>query len=294
MMGTRFYLAIDGGGTRCRARLCDAVGNRLAESEGGPANIRTGLDQAFASIDRAALACLQQVNLTARDYPRITACLALAGATEPVELAAAERRALGFGRTILTADAHAACVGAHQGNDGGVAIAGTGSIGWAIVRAQSYRIGGWGSEISDEGSGAWLGRETLRRVLLAHDGRLPWTGLLRRIFEHHGADPHAIVRWAAAAQPRDYGSIAPIVIEHVAQHDDTALTLVRLAGSFLESIMLRLVELGAPRIALAGGLAPLLQDFLSNSTRQLIAIPKGDALDGALLIARDANQSVAA
>jgi glucosamine kinase len=294
MMGTRFYLAVDGGGTRCRARLCDAAGTRLAESEGGPANIRTGFDQAFVSIDRAALACLKQVNLTPRDHPRVTACLALAGATEPVELAAAERRALGFGRTIVTADAHAACVGAHQGDDGGVLIAGTGSIGWAIVRAQCYRIGGWGSEISDEGSGAWLGRETLRRVLLAHDGRVPWTNLLRRIFQHHGADPHAIVRWAAAAQPRDYGSIAPIVMEYAAQHDDCALTLVRLAAGLLEGIILRLVELGAPRIALAGGLAPHLEEFLSGSTRQLIVSPKGDALDGALLIARDANQSVAA
>jgi glucosamine kinase len=270
------------------------AGTRLAESEAGPANIRLGLDQALASVERAALACLQQIDLTPRDLPRITACLALAGATEPAELAIAERRALGFGRTILTADAHAACVGAHNGDDGGVVIAGTGSIGWAIIRGQCYRIGGWGCDISDEGSGAWLGREILRRVLLAHDGRLPWTGLLRRIFEDHGADPHAIVRWAAAAQPRDYGSLAPIVIEHAAQLDDCALTLVRLAANFLESIVLRLIELGAPRIALAGGLAPHLIDFLSESARQLIVAPMGDALDGALLMARDANHSVAA
>jgi glucosamine kinase len=293
-METGLYLAVDGGGTRCRARLCDAAGAKLAESEGGPANIRAGLDPAFASVDRAVLACLQQANLTPRDLPRITACLALAGATEPVELAAAERRALGFGRAILTADAHAACVGAYKGGDGAVVIAGTGSIGWAIIRGQCYRIGGWGYEISDEGSGAWLGRETLRRVLLAHDGRLPWTRLLRRIFEDHGADPHAIVRWAAAAQPRDYGSVAPIVVEHAAQHDDCALTLVRLAADFLENIALRLIALGAPRIALAGGLAPHLKDYLSDSMRKQIVAPMGDALDGALLMAREANQSVAA
>jgi len=294
MMGTRLYLAVDGGGTRCRARLCDAAGNRLAESEDGPANIRLGLDQAFASVDRAALACLQQVDLTPRDLPRITACLALAGATEPAELAAAERRPQRFGRTILTADAHAACVGAHNGADGAVAIAGTGSIGWAIIRGQCYRIGGWGCEISDEGSGAWLGRETLRRVLLAHDGRLPWTLLLRRIFALHGADPHAIVRWAAVAQPRDYASLAPLVIGHASQHDDCALTLVRLAAGFLENIALRLIALGAPRIALAGGLAPHLQGFLSESTRRQIVAPTGDALDGAWLVAREAGRSAAA
>jgi glucosamine kinase len=294
MTGTRFTLAVDGGGTRCRARLCDAAGHRLAESESGPANIRLGLDRAFASVQRATLACLQQVNLAPPDLPQITACLALAGATEPEELAAAERQPLEFGRTIITADAHAACVGAHKGGDGGVVIAGTGSIGWAIVRGQCYRVGGWGCDLSDEGSGAWLGREALRRVLLAHDGRLPWTALLRGIFERHGADPHAIVRWVAAAQPGDYGSIAPIVVEHAARHDACALTLVRLAADFLETIAVRLIALGAPRIALAGGLAPHLQGHMSDAIRQQIVAPMGDALDGALLMAREANQSAAA
>jgi glucosamine kinase len=294
MMGTRLYLAVDGGGTRCRAQLCDAAGARLSVGEGGPANLRLGLERAFASVDQAVLGCLYQADLKLRDLSRIAACLALAGATEPAERAAAERRPHGFERMILVADAHAACVGAHNGADGAVVIAGTGSIGWAIIRRQTYRIGGWGSELSDEGSGAWLGREALRRVLLAHDGRIPWTALLRQIFERHDADPHAIVRWAAAAQPRDYGSLAPIVLEHAAQHDDCALALVRLAASFLENIALRLVALGAPRIALAGGLAPYLKEYLSDAVREQIVAPIGDALDGALLMAREATRSAAA
>ena len=72
----------------------------------------------------------------------------------------------------ITTDAHAACVGAHRGRDGGVIIVGTGSIGWAKLNGRHYRVGGWGLPVSDEGSGAWLGREALRRVLWAHDGRV--------------------------------------------------------------------------------------------------------------------------
>ena len=44
------FLAADGGGTGCRARLCSASGSLLAETEGGPANIRFGLREAFASV----------------------------------------------------------------------------------------------------------------------------------------------------------------------------------------------------------------------------------------------------
>jgi glucosamine kinase len=44
------FLAVDGGGTGCRARLCGASGSSLAEAEGGPANIRFGLREAFASV----------------------------------------------------------------------------------------------------------------------------------------------------------------------------------------------------------------------------------------------------
>src|SRR5258705_259034 len=111
MAANALFLAVDGGGTGCRARLCDAAGNRLGQADAGPANIRYGLKEAFASVLDATLKCLEQAQLTPQDLPRITACLALAGATEPAELAAARMQKQAFGRAILTADAHAACVG---------------------------------------------------------------------------------------------------------------------------------------------------------------------------------------
>ncbi len=38
-MQTGYLLGIDGGGTRCRARLTDRQGKLLAEVVGGPANV---------------------------------------------------------------------------------------------------------------------------------------------------------------------------------------------------------------------------------------------------------------
>ena len=44
------YLGIDGGGTRCRARLRDGEGRLLGEAEGGLANIYQDFAGAIACI----------------------------------------------------------------------------------------------------------------------------------------------------------------------------------------------------------------------------------------------------
>ena len=178
-------VGVDGGGTRCRARLCAASGARLADAVTGPANIRLGFKPAMIAVMSAIEQCLDQAGLSRRDLNRITACLALAGASEPTQLALARRNKYPFAQTILVTDAQAACVGAHRGGDGGVIIVGTGTIGWGERMGRQVRVGGWGLPVSDEGSGAWIGCEALRRVLWAHDGRIPWTGLLDELFVTH-------------------------------------------------------------------------------------------------------------
>jgi glucosamine kinase len=164
-------LGVDGGGTGCRARLTDTAGTLLGSGAAGPANIRLGLETAFSAVRDAARQCLAEAGRSSDDAP-IIACLALAGASEPAEAAAAQSYPNHpFQRMLITTDAHAACVGAHGGRDGGVVIVGTGSIGWAILGGRHYRVGGWGFPVSDEGSGAWLGCAALRRALAALDGR---------------------------------------------------------------------------------------------------------------------------
>ena len=288
------FFAVDGGGTRCRARLYDASGATLAEAQAGPANIRFGVQEAFASVRETALSCLEQADLSSRDLARTTACLALAGATEPAELAAARLQTPSFERVILTSDAHAACVGAHDGRDGAVLIIGTGSIGWAVLRGRHHRVGGWGLPISDEGSGAWLGCETLRRVLMACDGRIAWTTFLRAVFEQFGSDPHVVVDWSSRAPPRELGSLAPAVVAHASRGDPVAVELMCQAASHLDVIAGHLHSLGATRLALSGGLAPHMEQWLSVETRARIVAPAGDALDGALQLARSTAQSAAA
>lgn len=280
-------LGVDGGGTRCRARLSSSCGTVLAEAVSGPANIRLGLARSFAAVIDAAAQCLRDAALSESDMSRMVACLAMAGASEPDHAAAAQRRAHPFQRMIMTTDAHAACLGAHGGRDGGIIIAGTGTIGWAIVQGRIHRVGGWGLPISDEGSGAWLGSELLRRVLWARDGRVPWTPLLRGVFAEFRETPHAILDWVARARSADLGAFAPRIVAHAAERDAAAVELMSLAAGHIDALAKRLVDgVGAERLSLMGGLAASLRPWLCPAAQSRLVEPAGDALTGALALAR--------
>lgn len=278
-------LGVDGGATRCRARLSTSAGRTLAEAVAGPANIRLGLEESLAAVSQAGTRCLEAAGLSSRDLDRIVACLALAGASEPACRVAAQRHAHPYRDAIVTTDAHAAYIGAHGGLDGGIVIVGTGSIGWAELGDRHIRIGGWGPAVSDEGSGAWLGREAMRRVLWAHDGRIPWSGLLTELFARFHSDPHAIVRWSSGALPKDFAALAPAVAERAAAGDAIAVELMRSAGRHIDGLAARLLAVGAPHLSLMGGLARHIEPWLAGVTRRHLVRPAGDALDGAIRLA---------
>jgi glucosamine kinase len=283
--GKLLLLGVDGGGTRCRARLADTQGRVLGEGAAGPANLRLGVEMSLAAVRAATDQCLDQAGLRYGDG-RIVACLALAGACEPVTLAQAQAVPLPFARVILTSDARAACVGAHGGGDGGIVIVGTGSVGWAITEGRDHRVGGWGFPVSDEGSGAWLGCEALRRVLWAYDGLIPWTGLLRLLFERFEGDGYAIVRWMGAATPRDYASLAPAVVAQAGQGDAIAVELAKGAAMHIDQIAAKLLAIPVHRLSIMGGLGQSILPFLSWQTQRNLVTPLGDALGGALHLAR--------
>ena len=286
-------LGVDGGGTHCRARLTTYAGRQLAEATTGPANLRLGLQESFSAILEASTRCLRSAGLPRAALAQTIACLALAGASEPSHLAAARSYPHPFRRAVFTTDAHAACLGAHGERDGGIIIAGTGTVGWAVIGGRTHRVAGWGLPISDEGSGAWLGQEGIRRLLWALDGRLGWTDLLRDLGARFGNDPHAVAAWGQTARPGDFGSLAPAIFEHAACADPIAQELVGRAAGHIDAIAARLIAAGATRLALVGGCAPLLFPLLAERTRSHLVEPAGDALSGALRLAHSAAEPLA-
>lgn len=285
-MTSPLFLGIDGGGTRCRARLADASGRTLGEGVGGAANIRLGLDVAWNAIMEAVDAALAQAGLTRDVLPGTHIGLGLAGITnEADQRRVADSAPVAFAGILSDTDAFTACLGAHGGADGAILISGTGSAAQIIIDGKGRGIGGWGFEVSDLGSGASMGREAVRAALLGHDGMGPHTDLTRAVMATLGGDPPAIVAWVGRARPGDYGTLAPLVLDHARKGDLVAERLVREQADHLTMHIRRLLDLGAPAICLMGGLGPVLLDWMPPWVHGVLTEPKGDAMAGGVLLA---------
>ncbi len=284
-MGERLlFLGVDGGGTGCRARLADRTGAVLGEGASGPTNIRVSLEEGIRSVLDATGQCLAQAGASYEDP--IVACLALAGASEPREAAPAQAALRHrFRHAVIAADAHAACVGAHAGEDGGIIIVGTGSIGWAAHRGRSYRVGGWGFPVSDEGSGAWLGFEAVKLAQQTIDGRATPGPLSEAVCAATGADADTMLSWCARANQTAYASLAPLVFD-TADTDAQSAALLDGAVLALDALVHALDPEGTLPVVCSGSVARRLQSRLPTVLRQRCREPRGDAADGALHLLR--------
>src|SRR5258708_28021600 len=107
-MGDFLLLGIEGGGSRCRARLCNIAGATLSEGVAGAANLRLGVEQSFASVLQATTQCISGAGLSSRDFERVVACVALAGPSEPSQLEAARPHQHPYRLTVFVTDAQPA------------------------------------------------------------------------------------------------------------------------------------------------------------------------------------------
>jgi glucosamine kinase len=148
------FLGVDGGATRCRARLRDADGAALAEAVGAAANIHVDFAAAVAAMRAVVDDALGKAGLGDGDRELIAMGLGLAGFKQGSDQARVAATFPGFRLVCAANDATTACIGAHAGADGGLVIAGTGSAAIARVQGQETIIGGRGFALGDDGSGS--------------------------------------------------------------------------------------------------------------------------------------------
>jgi glucosamine kinase len=281
------FIGADGGGTGCRARIEDADGHRLGSGCAGPAAVRLGIGQSLAEVEAACRAAAAEAGLPSA-LADMDAGIGLAGIGRRGVLDEVYARPHPFRSVVYVNDANIACIGAHSGRDGGIVIIGTGSAGFAMVRGREVKIGGYGFPISDEGSGADLGLRAIRLALRAHDGRIAATRLTCDVMNRFDGDPFAIVAWMDRATATDYAMLAPLVMRHADAGDPVGRRIVRAAAVQIDALVRRLIESGAPRIALVGGLASPMEPWLAPDVRRRVSPVEGDAVAGALLLARRA------
>jgi glucosamine kinase len=282
------FIGVDGGGTGCRARIEDAQGCLLGTGIAGPAALRIGVDRALAEVVKACRVALEEAGLGSNALSSVHAAVGLAGVGRKGVLEQLVLQPHPFRSVVYAHDASIACIGAHGARDGGIVIVGTGSVGFAVVGGREVRVGGYGFPISDEGSGADLGLHSIRLALRAYDKRAVETSLTRDVMMRFHNDPFEAVAWMDHATATDYAIFAPLVMRHADAGDPVARRIIRDAAEQIDELVRRLSDCGASRVALLGGLASSMQPWLAPDVQRRLVPVEGDAVDGALHLARRA------
>src|SRR6516162_6347020 len=280
------YLGVDGGGSRCRARLEDEYGAVLGEGNSGPASTRLGVDKAWRSIMRACTAAAEQAGLARPDFTRMHAGIGIAGLGRRGAEAALKEIVHPFASIRFISDGLAACLGAHSGTDGAIVVAGTGSIGVGLIGGRELRFGGYGFPISDEGSGADIGLQAIRLALRAADERGEVSPLLEEVLAAFDHDAYQTVAWSEQATATDYAAFAPMVLRHAMQGDPIGRRIFERAADAVGDLLDLFLRRGIDRLSLVGGLSDAIAAWLTPDLRDRLKAPKGDAVAGALLVAR--------
>ena len=301
-------VGVDGGGTKTRVLVADERGKTLAEADGPASAVRPGqADRSATVIADTVRQALGEAEL-GLIVPRVL-CVGVAGVgREP------ERQALWQAlaaleiadEVVVHADATIALDDAFSDGVGVLLIAGTGSVAFGRGPTGTIaRCGGWGPNIGDEGSGAWIGRRALSVVTAASDGREPDTALTGAILTAAQVnDVNDLIAWAASATPAALATLAPAVISEADAGDLRANAILSMAAEELVlhvralARQLFMDERAAVPVALTGGLlrrgAPLRKRL---EQRMKSAVPgaqvQGGDVDAARGAVRDALRVLA-
>src|SRR5262249_58078175 len=122
----------------------------------------------------------------------------------------------------------------------------------------------------------------------ANDEIILCTSRTRELMCRFHNDPFEAVAWMDRATATDYATFAPLVMRHADAGDPVARRIVREAAEHIDELVRRLSGSGASRVALLGGLASSMQPWLAPDVQRRLVPVEGDAVDGALHLARRA------
>jgi N-acetylglucosamine kinase-like BadF-type ATPase len=244
----KYFLGIDGGGTKTHAVITDKECRVIGEGFSGAANpLRAGLEEAVSHVEQAVADACAQAGIDSSSID--SACAAIAGINHPIHyhtMKDALDEALQVAGLELVTDARAALEGALDGKPGVVVIAGTGSIAIGInPDGQTARSGGFGPTLSDEGSGHYIAQQALKAVVSSFDGRSAETILAERICNRLGvAGPSDLpgVIYNSDSEPVDIAPLAEVVNEAADEGDEVARQILSAAGRELGRLAASVID----------------------------------------------------
>ncbi len=281
-MTSQNLIAVDGGGTRCRIVLIHK--GQRHQLNVGSANVYSDFDGALRTIRNGLQSVAHLVGLSFDQIAHYPVHLGLAGVLD-VEIGQRVSQSLAFTNATVTDDRITTLAGALGHSDGCVAGIGTGSFFARQCGQKSKLIGGYGLQLGDDASGAWLGVKLLQYCLLVLDGFYPRSPLSDRVWDEFSNAPKRMISFAKVATASQFGAFSPRIFAAAQGGDKTGLALVQMGAKSITSACTALGRTQDEPLVLMGGVGPHYTPFLPSEISAQCIDPKGSALDGAIYLA---------
>lgn len=172
----KYFLGIDGGGTKTAYLLVDENGTCLAEERtSGCSYKEIGINKTVQLLKSGVSQCLNQAGVKEEELSAIAIGLPCFGELKEQDrlVSRAIEEIFTSCPVHITNDVEVGWAGSLGMNPGVNIVAGTGSIAFGKNQeGMSARSGGWSTFFGDEGSCYWLGRRTMELYSKQADGRI--------------------------------------------------------------------------------------------------------------------------
>lgn len=275
----RYYLGIDGGGTRTTACLCDQEGRVLCRAQAGGSNFYAdGFNKARAELRTVVQEVRQALG---RD---VLSCAFIGSSAIEYEADETLVRRLCDGvlecPVFMHSDVYIALMAHAAGRlPACMLISGTGSCAAAAGRDGAVRHwGGWGHLLGDDGSAYGIALAGLRAAVRAFDGLAPQTALCAAAVDEYALNtPRDLIdRLSPRAAKADIARFAQRVDQCAKQGDEAARAILLEAGNSLARLAaVCLRESGCRQIGLYGSVLTCNQAVRGQFDQELDVLLPG-------------------
>lgn len=224
-----YFIGIDGGGTKSKCICVDDELKIIYEIEGGATNPLS------IGFDKAALTLINLIESISKKRKIAFCVMGIAGCGRKESVVKLKNSLIQKSKESkinlpdfeIVSDIEIAHEGAFAGKEGMILIVGTGSVLFAKTEeGQSFKIGGFGKIIGDEGSGYQIGKKGLQAAAKSFDRRLSKTILTKVLYEHFGINSGEELINSIYIDNFDIAKFAPYVIKAAENKDKVSLSIL--------------------------------------------------------------------
>ena len=302
----KYWIGIDGGGTKTALAAADANGTVLAARTAGGCSYQSlGVQAVVRLLQQEIGALAQQTGLALTDCAGCCLGLPCCGENPEIDrlIRSGLEAALSPLRLHLVNDVEVGWAGSLSGAAGVHIVSGTGSIAFGkSADGRSARCGGWNEFYGDEGSCYWIGRQAMGLFSKEADGRLPQGALYRIVRAELGLVRDfsftEVIQERWAPRRDKVASFQRYAYQAAGEGDEAAAGLYRAAARELALLVRGVREkLGLlreeTRVSYSGGLFQTGELILTplrlevEAQGGVLRPPERTATEGALLLARE-------